>query len=149
MVVEAEFAGTPDEVWRLWADPRQLERWWGPPAYPATVTRHELVPGGEVRYQMTGPEGDRHHGGWSVVAVDAPGRLVLEDFFADEDGEENTDLPRSRTTVSITLVADGRTAMVMVTHYPSSDALAQVLDMGMEEGIRQALGQIDEILAVS
>ena len=36
MTVEAEFAASPERVWQLWADPRQLERWWGPPTYPAT-----------------------------------------------------------------------------------------------------------------
>ena len=29
-----------ERVWLLWADPRQLERWWGPPGWPATVTEH-------------------------------------------------------------------------------------------------------------
>src|SRR5690606_434306 len=33
MTVTCEFAATPERVWRLWADPRQLERWWGPPEY--------------------------------------------------------------------------------------------------------------------
>lgn len=30
-------------VWQLWADPRLLERWWGPPTYPATVVEHDLT----------------------------------------------------------------------------------------------------------
>ena len=36
MVVTAEFDASIDRVWQLWADPRQLERWWGPPVYPAS-----------------------------------------------------------------------------------------------------------------
>jgi uncharacterized protein YndB with AHSA1/START domain len=31
MTLDAEFQATPERVWQLWADPRQLERWWGPP----------------------------------------------------------------------------------------------------------------------
>ena len=58
-------------VWQIWEDPRQLERWWGPPTYPATVTDHDLTPGGTVAYAMTGPEGDTHHGWWRIIAVDA------------------------------------------------------------------------------
>ena len=27
----ADFDAPIDEVWELWADPRKLERWWGPP----------------------------------------------------------------------------------------------------------------------
>jgi len=37
LVVVADFDATPERVWQLWADPRKLERWWGPPSYPATV----------------------------------------------------------------------------------------------------------------
>ncbi|MGH2380466.1 MAG: SRPBCC family protein, partial [Candidatus Limnocylindria bacterium] len=55
MTLEAEFDASPDRVWQLWADPRQLERWWGPPTYPATFTKHDLAPGGRVEYHMTGP----------------------------------------------------------------------------------------------
>ena len=46
MTLDAEFDATPERVWQLWADPRQLERWWGPPAYPATVDSHDLRSGG-------------------------------------------------------------------------------------------------------
>ena len=53
LTLDAEFDASPERVWQLWADPRQLERWWGPPTYPATVTKHELRPGGRVEYHMT------------------------------------------------------------------------------------------------
>ena len=45
MTLTAEFDASPERVWELWADPRQLERWWGPPTYPATFTAHDLAPG--------------------------------------------------------------------------------------------------------
>ena len=45
--------GVPVErVWQVWADPRQLERWWGPPSHPATVVDHDLAPDGQVSYFM-------------------------------------------------------------------------------------------------
>ena len=49
MTITAEFDATVERSWQLWADPRQLERWWGPPTYPATVVEHDLVPGGRSR----------------------------------------------------------------------------------------------------
>ena len=95
---------------------------------------------------MTGPEGDEHHGGWQVIRVEEPHVIELEDYFADEEGTENTDLPRSSTIVRIAGSARGAT-MTIETTYPSTEALQQVLDMGMEEGITLALGQIDDLLA--
>ena len=59
LTVVAEFAAPPARVWQLWSDPRQLERWWGPPTWPATFVEHDLVPGGSARYVMTGPEGEQ------------------------------------------------------------------------------------------
>ncbi len=56
MTLDAEFDASPERVWQLWADPRQLERWWGPPNYPATFTTHDLAPGSHVAYHMTTPE---------------------------------------------------------------------------------------------
>ena len=37
--------------------------------------------------------------------------------------------------------------MTIASRYPSPEAMAQVLAMGMEGGVRQALGQIDALLA--
>jgi len=36
--------------------------------------------------------------------------------------------------------------MTIVTTFASPEQLSQVMEMGMEEGLRQALGQIDELL---
>ena len=33
MTVGAEFDHPVEQVWQLWADPRKLERWCGPPEY--------------------------------------------------------------------------------------------------------------------
>ena len=41
MTFTAEYDVTADRAWQLWADPRQLERWWGPPTYPATFEDHD------------------------------------------------------------------------------------------------------------
>lgn len=144
--VTAHFPAPVDRVWQVWDNPRLLERWWGPPTYPATVVEHALTPGGLVRYFMTGPEGDRHHGMFRVLSVDAPHGFVFEDAFADEHGAVNADLPVSTSTVS--LVAEtGGTTMTIRSVYPSREALDQVMEMGMEEGISLALGQIDALLA--
>jgi uncharacterized protein YndB with AHSA1/START domain len=72
MTITSEFDAPVERSWQLWADPRQLERWWGPPSYPATFVAHDLKVGGVATYFMTGPDGDRSHGWWRVVQVDPP-----------------------------------------------------------------------------
>ena len=147
MTLTAEFAATPERVWQLWADPRQLERWWGPPIYPATFTAHDLRVGGRAEYHMTGPEGDQPAGFWELTDVDPPRRIAFRDGFRHPDGTENTDLPYNDCLVRIDPVDGGRTRMEIESIFPSTEAMEQLLAMGMEQGITEAVGQIDTILA--
>ncbi len=147
MSIATEWDAPIARVWALWADPRKLERWWGPPTFPATVLEHDLRPGGKVSYYMTSPEGERHHGWWKVVAVDEPHRLDLEDGFADTDGVPDDTMPTTQSTVTFAELPSGATRMVIETRFPSRGAMDQMIDMGMEEGMAAALGQIDAILA--
>ena len=147
MTLDAEFDASADRVWQLWADPRQLERWWGPPNYPATFTRHDLAPGSRVEYHMTTPEGDQPKGYWDIVETDPPRRLVFRDGFANDDGSPNTDFAEGKVVVTIEEADAGRTRMSIENIFPSSEAMEQLLAMGQEEGMKQALGQIDAILA--
>jgi len=147
MTMNAEFDASPERIWQLWADPRQLERWWGPPTYPATFTAHDLRPGGRVAYHMTGPTGDQPRGWWEVLEVDPPRLLVFRDGFANDDGTPNDDLPVTVGRVTIEEIGDGRTRMTLQSVFPDQEAMEKVLAMGAEEGLKQAIGQIDGILA--
>ena len=145
--VEAEFGATPDRLWQLFADPRQLERWWGPPDYPATVTAHELEPGGRIAYHMTGPEGETYPGYWVVQEVAPPHRLVFKDGFVGEDGQPDDEMPTTVTTIRITDIGNGVSRLTLTSDVPDRAAMDVLLEMGADEGISLALGQIDGILA--
>jgi len=149
MTIASEWEAPIARVWQLWADPRKLERWWGPPTYPATVVDHDLRPGGAVSYYMTSPEGEKMHGWWKVVAVDEPHRLDMVDGFADADGKPNDSMPTTQFTVTLAELPSGSTRMTIESRFPSSEAMAQLIEMGMDEGIKAALGQIDDILNVA
>jgi len=146
LTITAEFAAPVERVWQVYADPRQLERVWGPPTHPATVVEHSLTPGGRVHYYMTGPDGEKYFGGWNVTAVEEPHRFTFEDFFADADFAPVADLPVSSAEFRFEPSGSG-TRATFTTVYATAEALQQVLDMGMEEGATQATNQIDALLA--
>ena len=75
-----------------------------------------------------------------------PHRLIVHDGFRNDDGTDNTDLPVNEF-VTIAEIGDGRTRMSIESIFPSAEAMEQLLAMGMEEGLKQAVGQIDAILA--
>ncbi len=146
MSIVSEFDAPVERVWQLWEDPRQLERWWGPPTYPATVVDHDLTPGGAVNYFMTGPEGDRAHGWWRVVSVDPPHRLEFEDGFGSSIDDPAPDMPVMTIRVTLGDAAGGATRMTIETAFPSLETMEKIISMGMEEGMASAIGQIDDLL---
>lgn len=146
MTISAQFTADLKRVWQMWEDPRLLERWWGPPTYPASFIDHDIRPGGRVSYFMTGPEGDQPHGWWRVLEVDPPYSLTFEDGFADDTGTPNPEMPVMTIGVTLTALPSGGTLMAVTTSFPSTEAMDQALAMGMEEGMAAALSQIDAIL---
>ncbi|TGD87057.1 SRPBCC domain-containing protein [Mycolicibacterium sp. CH28] len=146
LTITAEFAAPVARIWQVYADPRQLEKVWGPPAYPATVVDHKLASGSRTTYFMTGPQGDKHAGYWDITAVDEPTSFAFLDGFADADLNPNPDMPVSANTYTFT-EHNGGTRAVYVAKFASAEALQQVLDMGVVEGSTLAINQIDDLIA--
>ncbi len=146
MTIVADFPVPQRRLWDAYADPRQLEKFWGPPTYPATFTRHDLYPGGRSDYTMTGPEGDQHGGYWEFLAVDPIDSFEVVDGFTTPDGEPNKELPTTHTVFGFS-TTDSGSRLTTVTHFNTVEELEQLVAMGIEEGTKQAMSQIDTVLA--
>jgi Activator of Hsp90 ATPase homolog 1-like protein len=95
---------------------------------------------------MTSPEGEKYRGWWRVTSVDPPKSLEFTDGFADQDGTPIADMPT--TTVQMQLTEhDGGTRMQLRSVFDSREQMQQLDSMGMTEGLRQAVGQMDALLA--
>ncbi|MFZ1285590.1 MAG: SRPBCC domain-containing protein [Candidatus Phosphoribacter sp.] len=147
MTVVAELAAPPERVWQVWADPRQLERWWGPPTWPATFEEHEVSVGVRSSYYMTGPAGEKAHGWWRFLVIDEPRSFEFEDGFADEAGHPDPNMPTVRARVELQEYGGGGTRMTVTSRFANVEQMEQLIEMGMVEGLTLAMGQIDEILA--
>lgn len=145
MTVVADFAAPLQRLWDAYADPRQLEKFWGPPTYPAAFTRHDMFAGGRSQYAMVGPEGDVSRGYWEFLEVKAPHSFEVRDGFCRPDGTPNDEMPSMRMAFEFEATAAG-SRLTTTTFFNTVDELEQLLNMGMEEGMRQAMGQIDAVL---
>ena len=146
LTVVGDYPVPVERLWEAYADPRQLERFWGPETWPATFTRHDMAAGGRSEYSMTGPDGSTSRGWWRFVAVEPGRRIEVEDGFAHEDGRPNDAMPTMRMAFTFEPTATG-SRFTSVTHFPSLEAMQQLVEMGMEEGLRSAMGQLDGVLA--
>ncbi len=141
LTLVADFPVPQRRLWEAWADPRQLERFWGPPFAPATFTHHDFRAGGRAEYFLTGPDGEKWSGAWKFTAVNP-----IDSFEAD-DGEDNAEdgaLPMSMTFAFEETPTGSR--MISVTRFSSVEAMEQTIP-GMEQGLRAAMPQLDEVLA--
>lgn len=146
LTITADFAAPVEQIWQIYADPRQLEKVWGPPIYPATVVDHDLTPGGRVIYYLTGPDGEKFAEYWMVAAVDEPRSFSFDNGSADVNFNPNPGLPVSANVYTFT-EHDGGTRATYVSRYKSAEELKQVLDMGMVEAAVSAINQIDDLVA--
>ena len=145
LTLVAEFDAPIERVWELWADPRLLERWWGPPTHPATVEKHHLAAGGEVAYFMTGPGGETSRGWWRVTSVDRPRSLQFTDGFANQDGTPNADTPT--TAVQVRLAEQGGgTRMELRFGFESRQHMDRLERGGAFAVYPQSVGQMDALL---
>lgn len=141
LTVVGDYAVSQQRLWDAFTDPRQLERFWGPPAYPATFTQHDFQVGGRADYFLALPEGQQWHGSWRFTAI-AP-----IDSFAACDGDDNADddnMPAGMTFDFTATPTGSRTTIV--TRFSSVEAMEQTIP-GMEEGLRAAMPQLDAVLA--
>lgn len=146
LTIIAEYPVPVERLWDAYADPRQLERFWGPEQWPATFTRHDMAVGGRSHYYMTGPDGTKARGWFRFLAVEPLRRIEVEDGFANDDGEPNAQMPTMRMTFTFESTATG-SRFRSVTRFPSIEAMEQLVRMGMQEGLRSAMGQLDALLA--
>jgi uncharacterized protein YndB with AHSA1/START domain len=146
MTLVGDFPVAVERLWSAFADPRQLERFWGPPGYPATFDTYDLRPGGIAFYWMTSPEGARFYGHWEFAEVEKPSRIVVLDSFADADGAIDTSVGTGRMELTFESTASG-SRFTALSIFETSEALEQILAMGQVEGMTQAIGQLDAVLA--
>jgi uncharacterized protein YndB with AHSA1/START domain len=146
ITVVADFAATPRRLWDAYLDPRMLERFWGPPTYPALFSRHDGCVGGRSEYAMTGPEGDVSRGYWEWLAVDEMKSFEVLDGFASPDGTADAQMPSMRMVFAFEPTPHG-SRVTTTTYFNSAEQLEQLLGMGMEQGMTEAMGQMDAVLA--
>jgi uncharacterized protein YndB with AHSA1/START domain len=141
LTVVGDYPVSQQCLWDAFADPRQLERFWGPPFAPATFTRHDFKVGGRAEYFLALPDGGKWSGSWKFTAVNPISSFEARD---GEDNAEDENIPSGMTFTFETTPTGSR--MTAVTRFSSIEAMEQTA-AGMEEGLRAAMPQLDALLS--
>ncbi len=146
MTFIAEFDAPVERVWSVWSNRSTLERWWGPPEYPATISEFDFAPGGRMLYRMVGdPDGEALDGRLTFISIDEPREIVYDEAYIPDDAEPD-DTPWNRSVVTFD-TNDGVTRMTIVTTFTTDEEFEQAVEFGALEGYEQGIGQIDALLA--
>ena len=82
MTVVADLAAPVERVWSVYSDPRQLERLWGPPGWPAPFPAFDPTVGGRAVYTMNGPRGEQSSPSGPPVASATKGEAAMKAAYS-------------------------------------------------------------------
>jgi uncharacterized protein YndB with AHSA1/START domain len=107
MTLTRTFDAPRDLVWRAWADPLRLAKWWGPEGFSTTTHDMQFAKGGSWSYTMHGPDGRNYKNKVVYLDIDAQKRIVFR--HTGEDGNE----PVGHTTTATFNEENGVTTVTM------------------------------------
>lgn len=127
------FPVTAEQLFSMFENPN-VQHWWGPALWPVKLSEQDFTTGGTWFYCMVGPDGEKACGKSVYETVSFPDKIVMRDYFADEDGNIDTSLPAGLSTITFE-EKDGSTTLTMLTEYDSVSDADKVVEMEMLEGV--------------
>lgn len=145
ITVKREFAAKRKLVWDCYTKSELLDRWFAPKPLSTKTKVMDFREGGHWLYAMIEPSGQEYWGRMDYQTIAPIDHYTSLDGFCDDTGALNPALPRSKWHVTFSDLTT-RTLVETVVSYSSAEALQQVIDMGLKEGLASTLERLDELL---
>lgn len=127
-------------VWKVCADPRHIDRWWGPNGFANKTLAHDLRVGGQWKYTMTAADGTVYPNLITYTEVTPIDRLAY-----DHGDWENPKMFVGSLTFTDT---EEGTLITLHTIFPTMEARDFVIEKhGAIEGGKQTLARLDEYVS--
>ncbi len=143
--VNREFAAPLDMVWDAWTKPEILDQWWAPKPWQAKTKSMDFKVGGMWLYAMVSPANEAHWCKADYQKIEEQKNYSLADAFCDENGNVNSDFPRSQWTNIFTGNTDTTTVNISIEYENLAD-LQQIIELGFKEGFSMGLENLDRYL---
>lgn len=151
LVITREFDAPRDLVWRVWTEPRHIEKWWGPRGFETTVTEMDLRVGGKWRYVMAGADGTEYPVSGIITELDPPKLIVTTDEFDDGFDEieamKGIDLPKGIVASARFDDLGARTRLTLSISHATPEDRAKHEAMGVVAGWGSSFDRMDDYLA--
>lgn len=135
------FEAPRELVWRVWTDPQQLMRWWGPAEFTSPTCRIDLRVGSNYLFCMQAPDGTKIWSTGTYEEIVPLERLVYTDSFADEAGNAvsashygmGDDIPFTMTITVTFEEVGGKTKMILRHEGLPAGELSEMTAVGWNE----------------
>lgn len=144
--VTREFDASLSLVWRAWTDAELLDKWWAPKPYRVETKTLDLRVDGVWLYAMISPEEEKTWCKADYKAITPENKLSWLDAFCDENGQENSDKPRSSWVNNFSENGGVTTVSITIKH-DKLEGIEAIISMGFKEGFTMGLQNLDELLA--
>ena len=145
ITVTREFAALPKEVWSAWTESELLDQWWAPKPWRAETKTLDFREGGVWLYAMVGPDNSKLWARVDFHKIDVHKSFQATDFFCNEHGIKNSDLPTMHWKNEFHPTETGTRVIVEILFTSESD-IQKILEMGFEAGLTDALGNLEQYL---
>lgn len=145
MTIRREFNAGRQRVWDCYTRSELLDRWFAPKPLTTKTKSMDFRAGGHWHYAMIDPNGQEYWGRTDYQTIRPIDGYTALDGFTDATGVVNPDMPRSQWNVTFSDKGQ-HTLVENIVTYASAEALQQVIDMGMKDGLTSTLERLDELL---
>jgi uncharacterized protein YndB with AHSA1/START domain len=135
LTIERELDAPRDLVWRVWTDPDEIAKWWGPEGFttPRESIEYDLRPGGTAKMTMVGPDGTEYPNSGHFTVVEPPERLGWA-----EQGIDHPLLEAVNTTIELVDLGGDRTKVLITSRMTCAEELVALANAGWK-------GQLDKL----
>jgi len=144
ILITREFDAPRHLVYKAMTTPELVRRWWHAKRGEVTACEIDLRVGGKWRYAMVTPDGFEvaFHGEYVELVPDE--RIVTREVYEGLPEGVTEEQGSTVNTATFADAGDGRTELTLLIQTTSKAARDAIIESGMEDGLQDALGLLEE-----
>ncbi len=145
--IEREFDAPRDLVWKMFADPYHLSRWWGPKGFTNLVVEMDFREGGRWHHVMRGPDGRDYPADSEFIEITPPERIVYRNRQLEDAVFGDNPPPSFLRVISFEALPADRTRLTLGAHFDTAANKDAVIRRGFREGTLESYDKLAAHLA--
>lgn len=139
------FIADVSAVWNHFSEAFLLDQWWMPEPLKCETLEINFTEEGTWKYAKISPENEKHFAGVHYNEVNFHRSFDWIDFFTDDAGNIDQNLPTSNWLIGFTGI-DAGTKLTVNIHFPNYETMEKTMKMDFENRVKTSLNQLENLL---